>query len=352
MREKNFFLYIVLDTEPKSFVDVRTIALKAHQGDEKLKNFKKVFSKAKSNEKSECFKQLVISGDRVILTKGGDYFDFVDGLKYILESNPDYLSKSLSELSKDEIFALNENDKISTARNLFIKHRINILPVIDKNRKLIGEVRPIDLMLNDLFNASYDTADYFDENKQQHLFNLPIENVYRREPMVLNKTQTIRELVNVMVEKKLPSVLIGDEEEIFSVVSYKDIFKLMEPELEKEDFIIEYVHPDDIYEDDLDFIKDISERTFKKIRRISDYDHLKVSFKSIGNVEGSHKRKFEINLSLYKGNNQINVSKEISSGTSDEEFNDKVKYKWNVPLLAKEALNALERKVFEEKKKN
>lgn len=353
IKEKKHSLYIVLDTNPKSFVDVRTIALKAHNLDEKLKNFKKAFSKCKTTAPIDCLKQLIESGDRVIIDKEGNYFDFIDGLKVILDSNEEFLNNKLSDFNKkEEIFALNENDKISTARNLFIRERVNLLPIIDKNQKLVGEVRPIDFLVSDLFNPDNDKADYYDENKDNSVFNLPVENIANKVPKYLDKSRTVKEALNLMIEKKLPSIIVTDNENIFSIVSYKDIFKEYAPNLVVEDYVIEYVHPNDIYEDDLDFIKDLVERTFKKIRKVSDYDHLRVSFKTIGNTEGSHKIKLEVHLTLYKGNNSINISKEMVEGTADEIHNDRVKYRWNVPLLVKEALTALERKVFEEKKRH
>ena len=62
-------------------------------------------------------------------------------------------------------------------------------------------------------------------------------------------------------------------------------------------------------------------------------------------------RKGELHVNLDAGGKVLSVSKEIQTGTSDEEFNDKVKGKWNLAKLTQDALKVLETKVIEEKDK-
>lgn len=350
LNDKKNTQYLILEGGTNAFVDIRTIAMKLHRSDEKLKSLKKPLSSSKSGHVADFFAQLVASGDRVIKVNDG-YFDFLDGLKYILDKNFDFLENRLDLVSKKEIFALNLDDKISQARSLFIKNKINILPIIE-GKKLIGELRPMDLLVNSLFTDNSNKKDYYNENYDSGVFNLPIENLGNNKPITLQVTSTFKDAVEKMIEKKLPSIIVILNDDLYTVVSYKDVFKNVLGENIVKNYMIEYNGVSDLYEDDLDLIEDLSEKTMKKISEISNYDLLKISFKTHGNTQGSHKKKSEINLVLSHGNKIIHIDKEILGGTSDELSNDKVKQRWNTPLMIQETLKILEKKVKEERRKS
>jgi hypothetical protein len=155
-----------------------------------------------------------------------------------------------------------------------------------------------------------------------------------------------------MIKKKLPSLIITDNDKLYSVISYKDVFKLYKKDIEKYQYSIEYSGSSNLYDDDFDLIQDFAEKSIKKINKISNYDNLKISFKQIGEKEAGHQKKFSVKILLSEGNKTLHVEKEIVEGTSDELHNDKVKGKWNMPQTVQQTLSALEKKVLEEKRKN
>ena len=77
-----------------------------------------------------------------------------------------------------------------------------------------------------------------------------------------------------------------------------------------------------------------------------------MNFKIIGEKDTSHNKKVNVKILLSEGNKVLTIEKELGHGTSDEIRNDKIKERWNVPLLVSDALDALEQKVKEEKRKN
>lgn len=343
IKEKKNVSYIILDTEPKHFVDIRTIALKLHNSDEKLKNLKKPLSKSSGDN----LRRFVESGDRVIETNT-NYYDFIDALNEVLENNHNILKDKVDNHSKKEIFALNSSDKISTARNLFIKNRINLLPIIE-GRDIVGELRPIDF-IGAIFHKDSGNMDLYSEKKSDSRQNTEVTNIMNVKPHTISKNSTIREAVELMVNKKLPSVIVTDNDRLYSIISHKDILRKVVVENET-NYNIEVVGGKELYEDEIDLVFDYAEKSMKKISKISDYTDLKVTFKSHGNTEGTHMKKVTINLLLSHGKKVITVSKEIVQGTSHEEANDKVKGKWNIPQVAQSALKALETKVLSEKKR-
>ncbi|MDA3855483.1 MAG: CBS domain-containing protein [Candidatus Woesearchaeota archaeon] len=351
IKEKKNSHYIILNTNPKSFVDVRTIALKVTNLNEKLKGLKKTLSESKGKNTNEHINFLIESGDRVI--KIGDlYYSFIDALLDISNQDLDFLNEKNESIEKREIYALNKNDKVSSARNLFLQKRVNLLPVIE-GLKISGELRPIDLLVTDLFEVDNEKGNYYNKKNQENILNSNIENLINTRPLTLNKNQKISDALKLMISKKLPSIIITDEEGLlYSILSYKDIFKLYQKTNELSKFKLEYVGSQSLYDDDFDLIQDYAEKTMKKISNISKYDTLKLSFKTIGDKDAGHKTRIQVKMLLSEGNKIIQVEKEISTGTSDEEFNDKIKGKWNIPQMIQETLNALEKRVKEEKSKN
>ncbi len=347
-KSKKLSHYIILEGG-EYFVNIRNLALSLKNPNEKLKKYKIKLSTSKGKTDLEKLKDLYLSGERVIKTKENNLYDFIDGLKTIENLKFDFLKEKIEDYNKKEVYVIEEGDKISTARKLFIEKRINILPVVDKNLKVIGEVRPIDFLIYNLYDKIYESG-FYDKNKEEPVFNLPIENIYNKKPITVSKQSNFKELISIMVDKNLPSLIITDnDEKIYNIVSYKDIFKLIEDMLEKVDFKIEYSGVSNLFPDEFDLIQDFIERTMRKIAKVSDYNLLKLNFKVIGDNNMSSNRKFLITANLSCGNHVINLGKEMKENKDDEL--DYKKSKWDVILLTQEILKSLERRVIEEKRK-
>lgn len=350
--DKKNMQYIILKTSPKSFVDVRTISLKLHNRDEKLKNLKKTLSKFSGKSKDELLSFFIESGDRVIETSDG-YYDFFNAMSDILEKDFPFLKSKISSVARKEIFALNEKDKISTARNIFIKQRVNILPIIEDKLEVVGELRPMDLLSYALHNAESDRADYYNDNYENATtMNMAVVNIANKKPITIDKDMTIKDAIKIFLLKKIPSMIVTEGgDRLYAVLSYKDIFRQVKSDVEVLNYTIEYSGSDALFEDEFDLIQDYVEKAIKKISTISPYNKLKVTFKEFGKSEGSHMKKIEASFVLSHGKKIIHIDKEIAGGTSDEEHNDKVKGKWNVPSVVLESLSILIKKVKEEKDK-
>lgn len=345
-KEKKNMHYIILETQPESYVDIRTVGLKVHNPQEKLKSMKRTLPRADTTDSKELLHFLIESGDRVVKCPEG-YFDFLHALEHIYNAKPDFLKNSLKTDVRMEVYALNPEDKLSTAKNILIHKRINLLPVID-GMKIVGELRTQDLVNSSLFNNTHESGLY--DNKDQNLFNLPVTNLMNKRPLTLPHTATIGDAIKLMIDKKVPSIIVTkDENKLYSIISYKDIFKFIRKNADKPSFKVELIGTKELFDDETEMIHNFAESTMKKIRKISEYGLLRIFIKTHGNTEGTHQRKATIKLSLSKGNRVHNVEKEISSGTSDETYNDRVKSDWNIPKVVQEALAVLEKKVRTEK---
>ena len=110
-------------------------------------------------------------------------------------------------------------------------------------------------------------------------------------------------------------------------------------------YFLEITGASNLFEEDFVVIEKFAKKTIEKINRISPYNSLKITFKSLGNTQGTHQRKIAMRMLLSYGNHVLAMDKEISAGSSDEDHNNKLKKSWNIPLMVQETFRALENKV-------
>ena len=222
-----------------------------------------------------------------------------------------------------------------------------------KDLSVIGELRPMDLMAYALHQAESDRADYYNQNYENaSTMNMAVSNISNKKPITLDKEMSVKDAIKIFVSKKIPSLIVTENnDKLFTVISYKDIFKQVKKDVEVLGYSVEYVGSEDLFEDEFDLIQDYAEKIIKKISTMSPYNKLKVTFKEHGKSEGSHMKKIEVNMILSHGKKIIHFDKDVSGGTSDEEHNDKRKEKRNLPQVVMEGLSVLVKKVKEEKDK-
>lgn len=348
VKEKKNFNYIILDTQPKTFIDVRTLSLKTHNEEEKLKTLKKNLSFTNQEDRTELLDYVIKTGELVVGYPKG-FFDFLDALREIKNQKPQFLKNSLQEIAKTEVYALNKEDKISTAKHIFSEHGISLLPVINEELEVIGELRTKDLLNSGLYDQN--PKDYYSEQSPISVVNTPIENIMYEKPLTIESHKKVKDAIDMLIAKQLPSVIITQDSQIYSIISYRDIFKMYNEETKQQEYSIEYVGFDDLFEDEAYFIKKIANKVASRISKTSPYNEIKLTFKVHGNKEESHLKKGEIICAAMAGKRIISINKEISPGTSDEEFNDKKKEDWNIGKLTQQALSVLEEKIAKENKR-
>jgi len=214
----------------------------------------------------------------------------------------------------------------------------------------------MDLLVTKLTDTSKNKRDIYDSSKGEMALNLPISNISNKRPITIENNKKYLDAINQMLAKSLPSVIVTEKEEIFSVVSYKDIFKLVKKDIEKPKYMIEYIGKENVYGDEFELIQEYANKTMQKItKKLNkgniEYDTLKIVLKTQGNTEGTHLRKIKINISISKGSHTISISNEITQTNTQDIRSNKNKQKWNPALLVQTTLKKLEKRVFQERKK-
>ncbi len=107
-------------------------------------------------------------------------------------------------------FTINENDDIEKAARLFYENRIHGLPVVDKNKNLLGIIDPVDLLGNVIKKDNRFVGNYLSP------FFVP---VYQETPLPV-----LMEIIAITGENALP--VLDDDRKLAGIVTDGDVFKL------------------------------------------------------------------------------------------------------------------------------
>lgn len=126
-------------------------------------------------------------------------------------------SVKISEVMNDEVIFIAVNGSIAQAVDLMIKRRINGLPVVDSNRRVVGIITENDIIKKtDFFNPERDPADILQKCVQEVMTINPI--TLNPEAQLI-QAQAIFAATNI---KQIPVVCNG---ELVGIIGRKDIIK-------------------------------------------------------------------------------------------------------------------------------
>ncbi len=328
--EKKHSNFIIVNTIPKSFVDINNLALSMKSEEEKIRNFIQTIPKQTNESETDT---LIKSGTRLILTKDDIIFDFVNALESIKNSIE---NQKIASLPQKKINTLMIHHPISYAKSMLSKKKISILPVIDDNSNIIGEVRPIDLLL------SYSKEKI--HHKTNDINQIKVLNIANKNPITIDMNLSIKSAIDTMIKKQLPSIIVSKNKTVLhSIITYKDILKIYKhakSSHSEKNKNIEFTKTDGLYPDEIEALNKYFKRIMNKISKISNYNLLKITTKELGAKELSgHKKKIEINIRLSSENNILKMKKEISQEQKGE---------WNPVRIIKKSLKSLTESVKKE----
>lgn len=117
----------------------------------------------------------------------------------------------------DEVIFIASSGTIAQAVDLMIKRRINGLPVVDTNRRVVGIITENDIIKKtDFFNTEHDPSDILQKTVTQVMTNNPI--TINPEAQLI-QAQAIFAATNI---KQIPVVSNG---ELVGIIGRKDIIK-------------------------------------------------------------------------------------------------------------------------------
>ena len=139
--------------------------------------------------------------------------------------------KLVSRMSERKCFTLSETDTIKSASQNFDENKIGCMPVLDKNKNVIGILSERDL-------SRFIYAEKFN-------LTTPVTQLMTKKLVTCDLNTSVTELMNDMTEKKIRHILIMDDKKLLGIVSIGDVVnhlinKIKEENKNLKDYINSY----------------------------------------------------------------------------------------------------------------
>jgi len=121
------------------------------------------------------------------------------------------------------LVVLNKTDDLDTAEQLFKKHKIRHIPVVDGER-IIGM-----LSLTDLLRISFADGAYEDEeNVETVVYNMfTVPQVMAKNVQSIPSDATIKEVAEILAKKEFHALPVVQNEKLVGIVTTTDLIKYL-----------------------------------------------------------------------------------------------------------------------------
>ena len=138
-----------------------------------------------------------------------------------------------------DVITTTSNQSIKELSELFVKHRINGVPVVDGNGEVIGVVTQGDLIEQQknlhiptviaLFDAVLfmESAKKFEEEAKK-LTGKTVNDIYHRNPITVTPSTEANEVATLMAEKDVHTVPVVDGGKLVGIIGKIDVIKGIE----------------------------------------------------------------------------------------------------------------------------
>ncbi len=149
------------------------------------------------------------------------------------------------DIMTKNVIVLKEDDEIKKASDIFLKNKINAIPVVNNDNKLCGITSETDLVYQEsnlhiptvftVFDSIFylGTSKHFKEDVDK-ITATKVKDIMNKNVFYAKKSDDIYDLATIMADKKFYSIpIINDNKEIIGIVSRFDIIKAMSQENQK-----------------------------------------------------------------------------------------------------------------------
>ena len=139
--------------------------------------------------------------------------------------------KLVSRMSERKCFTLHESDTVKTASQNFHEKKVGCMPILDKNKNVIGILSERDLS-QFIYTERFNT-------------NLPVSQLMTKKLVTCDLNVSVTELMDEMTEKKIRHILIMEDRKLLGIVSIGDVVnhlinKIKEENKNLKDYINSY----------------------------------------------------------------------------------------------------------------
>ncbi|BDZ66930.1 CBS domain-containing protein [Methanobacterium ferruginis] len=121
----------------------------------------------------------------------------------------------VEDVMNEEVVLAGENEQVSHARNLMLKHGYSRILVVDQQGKPVGILTEKDLIRKMRANGP--------KWKRRTIDNISIRRVMTPHPVTITPFREIREAVELMIKNDISSIPVVDEDEVVGIVTKSDL---------------------------------------------------------------------------------------------------------------------------------
>lgn len=146
--------------------------------------------------------------------------------------------RTAQDIMTRDVITVTPDTDITHATRILLEHRINGLPVVDEQQKLVGIVCQSDMIaqqkripLPSLFTLldgyiSLTSAKQF-EKEVQKIAATRVEQAMTVGPVTVGPDTPLEEIASLMVEKKLHTLPVVDHKELVGIIGKEDMLRTL-----------------------------------------------------------------------------------------------------------------------------
>jgi len=123
----------------------------------------------------------------------------------------------VSQIMSKELITLTQKDSLYDAENLFKKHNIRHLPVVE-NKKLVGVVS-----YSDLLKISYVDVTEEDDIESVVYDTYTVTQLIAKTPLSILPSSTVKEAAEILSKHSFHSIPVVENEELVGIVTTTDL---------------------------------------------------------------------------------------------------------------------------------
>lgn len=109
------------------------------------------------------------------------------------------------------------------ASELMKREKVHRLPVLDRNKKLVGVISEKDILY-----ASPSPASSLSIHEMAYLLSqLTVKKLMRKDPVTISKDVPVEEAARIMVDQDLSCLPVVEDDKLVGIVSKSDLFKIL-----------------------------------------------------------------------------------------------------------------------------
>ncbi len=193
----------------------------------------------------------------------------MDLLKGIMQDK-NLANTEISSLMTREPQCIQETDNISQARTLMKRLSMRTLPVLDDNERLVGVVGVKDIAK--IWTPK--TKESRGELKGEKIsLDVEVKSIMNPDPIFIEKEGRVKEVIRLMQEHDISSVLITEDKKPIGIITPLDIIELLVRMKERESL---YVQITGLEEEDAEVYDEMYELIHKYMSKINKIDKTRI----------------------------------------------------------------------------